>query len=350
MEKERAREIYENIKKEGLKAIDDYIVTRQPEELFLDFKRSGDNGAGRTLHQDDRKNYAKAISGFGNSEGGVIIWGVDCSVDCDGADVAKARFPIENVERFLSLLQGAVSNSTIPAHSRVENYGIRQEGKQSGFVVSLIPKSMNAPHQVINNLQYYMRSGSSFSPVPHSVLSGMFGRRPQPKVFLMFTNSPPTVEMDVDGVKTVLCKIGFLITNDGMGIARDTFFTAEVHSIPSKACIAGFEYTEERENWIGNFAFDYKLSIICKPDYRIAPRSYSQPIIFHLRLKPPLDSNLKIVLKCGCEGGEHFDYVIYNTPENILSCYHEMIKATDAEVLREYNGRVFSIKDIDTKK
>jgi hypothetical protein len=76
---ERAKELFEKIKSDGKSAIEEFIFTHKTEELFLDFKRSADNGNGQRLHQNDRKNLAKAISGFGNSEGGVVIWGVDCS-------------------------------------------------------------------------------------------------------------------------------------------------------------------------------------------------------------------------------------------------------------------------------
>jgi hypothetical protein len=90
----RAEEIFEKIKDQGEAAIDEFILVRQSEELYLDFKRSADNGRGpRVLHENDRNNLAKAVSGFGNSEGGVIVWGVDTSVDGDSADVAKAKDP-----------------------------------------------------------------------------------------------------------------------------------------------------------------------------------------------------------------------------------------------------------------
>jgi hypothetical protein len=68
----RANDFYNLICAEGEAAIDEFIATRKAEELFLDFKRSSDNGAGVRLSQTDRDNLAKAISGFGNSAGGVV--------------------------------------------------------------------------------------------------------------------------------------------------------------------------------------------------------------------------------------------------------------------------------------
>ena len=162
----RAEEIFEKLKREGEAAIDEFIVARQSEELYLDFKRSADNGRGpRVLHENDRNNLAKAISGFGNSEGGVVVWGVDASRDIDFADVARAKTPIENVGRFVSWLEGSISGRTLPAHPGVKNHAIDADAG-TGFVATLIPQSNLTPHQCIFDSRYYMRAGSAFLPVP----------------------------------------------------------------------------------------------------------------------------------------------------------------------------------------
>ena len=101
----RAEDIFQKLIYFGEDAIDEFIINQQTEELFLDFKQAVSVGKNFvTLHRDDRKNLSKAISGFGNSEGGVIIWGVDCARDNEIGDVAKAKVKVKNVHRFLSWL------------------------------------------------------------------------------------------------------------------------------------------------------------------------------------------------------------------------------------------------------
>ena len=120
----RAEDIFQKLIYFGEDALDDYIINRQAEELFLDFKQATP-GIGKnvtSLPRDDRKNLAKCISGFGNSEGGVIIWGVECSRDYDIGDVAKAKIKVKNVHRFLSWLENAISGCTIPSHNKVRNH------------------------------------------------------------------------------------------------------------------------------------------------------------------------------------------------------------------------------------
>ena len=55
----RAEDLFDSLKQRGEAEIDQLIQDRQSEELFLDFKRSADNGSGRRLHDDDRRNLAR---------------------------------------------------------------------------------------------------------------------------------------------------------------------------------------------------------------------------------------------------------------------------------------------------
>ena len=106
---ERGRELYERIVRDGAQSIDELIQARESEAYFVDFKRSSDNGAGPKLSATDRSNLAKAISGFGNSEGGVVVWGVECSDSLGQGDVAQAKIPLQNAAAFRARLEGAVS-------------------------------------------------------------------------------------------------------------------------------------------------------------------------------------------------------------------------------------------------
>jgi hypothetical protein len=182
----RAEDLLKRISERGEAAIDDLILNRQSEELWLDFKRAATHASSQTLHGDDRKNLARAISGFGNSEGGIVVWGVDCRDDTSIGDVAKAKVPIENVVRFKSWFEGATSGCSIPPHSGVTHLPI-EVTNGAGFVVTHIPQSNLAPLQPVllgEKLSFYLiRAGSTFAPTPHGVLAGLFGRRPQPVLF-----------------------------------------------------------------------------------------------------------------------------------------------------------------------
>lgn len=87
----RAEDLFERIRQQGEAAISQFIAERKTEEMFLDFKQAATRSD--RLHDDDRKNYAKALSGFANSEGGVIVWGVDARKREETGNVAQSTSP-----------------------------------------------------------------------------------------------------------------------------------------------------------------------------------------------------------------------------------------------------------------
>lgn len=316
---ERSREIYERIIAKGRLAIEDFILQRKSEELFLDFKRSSNDGNDVRLSENDRNNLAKAISGFGNSEGGVIVWGVDCSKDKDGADVAKCEVMINNPTRFASLLQGVISGCTIPPHSTVENHFI-QEDNDKGFVVTLIPKSNFSPHQMLPKKQYYIRAGSDFVPTPHDVLAGMFGRRPQSHVYHTYLLGVP--EHEGNGLKI---SFGIAIHNEGPGIATDTFIVCTMEHLPGESSIIHFE-TPDRQNWTGGFEFGRRVSLISGVGYRLPPGATAQPLVIHLTLRPPFTGQLRLTGHVGSSDSRRYEFVIEKPCELIEESYKKYMQ------------------------
>lgn len=326
----RAEDIFEKIIKNGEVAIDEFILTRKSEELFLDFKRSADNGFGKVIHQNDRENLAKAISGFGNSEGGVIVWGIDCSKAKDGADVAHSKTPVQNVKRFVSLLEGAVSGCTVPPHTTVKQHDIITGDKGDGFVATLIPKSDHAPHQVAVNgksqYHYYIRAGSNFEHTPHAVLAGMFGRRPQPNVFHDFTLLPAEIVNE-----KIKITVYFAIYNKGPGIASDLFININTISSPE------IVYNPlDEENWIVR-RFDplRQISMISKPGIRLAPESFVEPLSMIFFVDPPFSNDLIIEGICGCGQAPSNKFRIENECAYIERLYNEFLGKNSGGALTE---------------
>lgn len=316
----RAEDVYEKIKKEGLKAIDEFILDRESEELFLDFKRSTDNGSGKKLDQKDRNNLAVAISGFGNSEGGVIVWGIDCSKDDKGADVACAKYPIKDIKKFKSWIENAISGCTVPPIIGVQNHTVNISDKGDGFVVTYIPNSVHTPHQVMGKNQYYIRAGSSFVPTPHSVLAGMFGKKPQPNVFQMYA-SPPA-ELINDKIKI---ELGFLIVNKGPGIANDLYLNLKVISKPGNNCEVSFELIDQN-NWIGQLVFGVQFGIISKKDVRLPPDSLLNPFVMHLIIAPPFTNSLLIEGTCGSGNSPSRVFKLENDNKSIRKLYDDFLE------------------------
>lgn len=172
--------------REKYHAIDEVILERycqesEPEGLQLDFKTIKGN---LLRSEDDRRNLSKAISGFGNSVGGIIIWGVDTkkgNKSKDEPDTASNLVPIEDINTFVAKLEEMTAKSYFPHQVYVENQSIPSaQDSTKGYAKTLVGMRESDPIRAeFADKKYYKRSGDSFIAAEHYELRDMFGiRRP----------------------------------------------------------------------------------------------------------------------------------------------------------------------------
>jgi hypothetical protein len=304
----RATELFERFVSGGEATIDQFISEKISEELFVDYKRVTKEGASSMLEQSDRENLARAISGFGNSEGGIIIWGVDCRNDSQRGDVPTTKHPIQNVRRFLSYLEGASSGCTVPLHGGVRHHLVVRSGFEEGFVVTLISKSMFAPHQCIvgkHKGRYYIRVGSNFEQAPHGLLAGMFGAMPTPYVFHMWQLgggvSPSSYERASTLPTSMPYALGRLVLrNHGTTLAKDLYVNYSFR-MPGPKCRLQAPNIPE---WIHNKSMQDWHHIIAPQGYRLPPGGMVIPVQFRAFLGAPFDKPFWYEISFGCEGSQ----------------------------------------------
>ena len=338
----RAEDIFQKLIYFGEEAIDEFIVNSQSEELFLDFKQADSLGKnGNSLHKDDRRNLAKCISGFGNSEGGVVVWGVECSRNVEIGDVARAKVKVQNVHRFLSWLENAISGCTIPSHSKVRNHIISVDENGAGFVATYIPKSELAPLMTTVGNTFYIRSGSNNVPAPYSVLAGMFGRRPQAEIDLLITDKKLEIlensEADILYPSSIDCppdkymKISFVIrgNNQSNVIARELYLSCTTTS-------DGGEYNKIRflnYNRMDTIAgVEGQLNIITRPELRVPPRSTVRFATVEIILSPYVEEDFLLDGVIGADGTAPRNFRIY-IPKNKLRSFVARAMREDADTV-----------------
>lgn len=216
-----AHDLFVLFKKEGIKAIQQAVDEQWQEDLILDFKLADGNIAPMTVKT--RQLLAEALSGFANSEGGLIVWGIyAASANATEPDVAKKREPISGLKRFLSDLQIYTAQLVSPAIIGVEHDIIEDPPKSdTGYAITYVPKGAGEPHmaRAKDQHRFYYRSGCSFVPMEAFMLSDRYGRRPQPKLELawrvMRTGGSGTAEHPISS--TIVLILG--IHNAGLGVA-----------------------------------------------------------------------------------------------------------------------------------
>ena len=326
----RAEDIFQKLIYFGEDAIDDFIVNLQTEELFLDFKQAVSTGKnGTSLHKDDRKNLAKGISGFGNSEGGVIVWGVECSRDCDIGDVAKAKVKVKNVHRFLSWLETAISGCTIPSHNRVRNHIVSVDENGDGFVATYIPKSELAPLMTTMGNNIYIRSGSNNVPAPYSVIAGMFGKRPQPNVELIIADKNLEVQDNavedmvyppsLDNPPEKYLRLSFYICgeNDSNVIARELYLSCSSTGKGGEYNKVRFSNYNQMDSIPG---IEGQLNLITRPDLRLPPRGVIRFANVTIILSPYSEEDFLMDGVIGADHAAPKDFRVY-IPKNKLRSF-----------------------------
>ncbi|WP_038674874.1 helix-turn-helix domain-containing protein [Pelosinus sp. UFO1] len=167
-----------------------FISDGQEEHLWLDFKENSDPTR-PGISGDDKKNYAKALSGFSNANGGVVVWGIKARKESSHSpDVACESKPIMNVKRFLTDLNSITGSALVPVNNGIQNQIIfvdNDESRDEGFVVTYVPETDGLPHRAMcrENI-YYTRSGDSFYMLEHHQLADMFGKRQKPDLHIFY--------------------------------------------------------------------------------------------------------------------------------------------------------------------
>ncbi len=149
-----------------------YVELKQEEHLHLDFKtlRNAELTSG-----DDKRNIARCISGFANSNGGIIIWGIDARKNSDDIDCASAIIELQNCSpRFPS--EHSKRRCYISHHrwsSTQTDYQFKKRWRSGRHFCT--GNRWWAVHGDAREQRYYKRSGDSFYRMEHFDLEDMFG-------------------------------------------------------------------------------------------------------------------------------------------------------------------------------
>lgn len=160
-----------------LEEIERFILEGQEENLNLEFKTVVHPNYNLNNKEDDKKNISKTLSGFANSNGGIIIWGIKAKENEKKQDIATDKKPIKELTKFLNTLNRLEGQAITPVITGIEHKKI-EISDDYGFIVTFVPASDFAPH-IANfaNKHYYKRSGDSFYICEHYDIKDMFQRK-----------------------------------------------------------------------------------------------------------------------------------------------------------------------------
>lgn len=173
------RERFDNLTVADLQ---EFVALGQEEYLHLDFKQIADP---TFASRSDRKNLAAALSGFANSGGGVIVWGVEARRNSDGVDCAVKLVPVSEPAKVVSRLNQLTGEAADPTVVGVLHRKIEDES--GAYLATFVPESETGPHMAkLGENRYFKRVGDSFYQMEHYDIADMFGKRRRPRLIVAY--------------------------------------------------------------------------------------------------------------------------------------------------------------------
>src|ERR1700694_3939730 len=138
-------EIFEHM---GWDTIQSYVELRQEENLHLEFKTMKNS---ELTAKDDKRNFARGVSGFANSSGGIIVWGIDARANADGIDCATEIIELKKPELVVSRLNTITGDASSPIVDGVRHKAIINPNSESGtgVVATFVPETDSGPYMAM---------------------------------------------------------------------------------------------------------------------------------------------------------------------------------------------------------
>lgn len=188
----------------------------QNEDLYLEVKTCG-----VPFTEQDKNHLSEALSGFANSDGGVLIYGlVARGGDKTTPDLISGVSPVTNVPLVHSQALALVGQLVEPPVQGVIVASRELDrAPDQGFVLIYIPRSDGFLHRARRGREFYRRHGHSFMPMEQYEIAEFYGRRKAPK--LRLTWDIRLVSMAGGSPNRIFhCFVTVGLENIGRGIAK----------------------------------------------------------------------------------------------------------------------------------
>ena len=201
-----------------LAALKQLVTDKTAETEFFEFK------GGRIDESTTKKYWSQALSGFANSEGGVLIFGIKTEriVPPEGGRGLDTATDVDLVPKPLQLIQLLKDihlSATSDVVSGVDYFPVSDPSESgAGFVVCYVPEGKNKPYkaELDTSRNYFQRVSDNFVFLSHSLIRSLF----YPKSLARFKLE---IKIQQKGTAGLLNQTPIEVTyqNEGNATARD---------------------------------------------------------------------------------------------------------------------------------
>ncbi|MFB0536743.1 MAG: helix-turn-helix domain-containing protein [Anaerolineae bacterium] len=178
---------------------------------------------------------AEAVSGFSNSGGGVILWGVSTEKHAhSGLDVLKQIESIGNCRNFARQVDKHIPLlTTPPMKAPPSTILFARKGHAKGVVVTYIPPTPGDPVWSNIDTKFYFRIGDKFSVLPYEMLKRLFAATDSPDLYPLIHDRLITLDQHDQW------KIPIVIQNRSSAAVEHVTVSVEIENPSSCQTISG---------------------------------------------------------------------------------------------------------------
>lgn len=159
--------------------LDKLITDGESENYHLECKEIIQPNFGREI----QAKLAEVLSGFSNTEGGVLLLGVNTTKHSDSSDIISQITPIGNCANFQKIILNKIPILTSPAIFNAESKIIKKKIKDSrGVIIIHIPKTIGDPIRSLIDNHFYFRAGDEFKIAPYEMIKRLFAATDSPDI------------------------------------------------------------------------------------------------------------------------------------------------------------------------
>jgi hypothetical protein len=175
---------------EGLQTYNDVeqlIANGEPEGLHIECKAPSEP----RLSRDLRSHLATALSGFANTAGGVLIYGVSTTRhEHSGLDVLSQMEPIGHCKSLDHQIKRTIPVLSTPPILNCQTKTLtRNPTDTRGLVLLHIPHVKGDPVQSTVDHLFHFRTGDEFKPAPYEVIKRLFAATDAPDIRVTFDSA-----------------------------------------------------------------------------------------------------------------------------------------------------------------
>ncbi len=217
-------------------AIQKLIDDGESENQYIECK----SPAAPQLSRDLKFQLSQAVSGFANSGGGVIIWGVGTTRHKhSGLDVLTQIEPTGSVKKFVQEIDSEIPRLVRPLTIELYQSRILREKPNDtrGIIITYISPTNGDPIQA-NDGKFYLRIRDEFKEMPYETIKRMFSGTTSPNLYPRFDSR--LVKLEQDGS----WKIPIILENRSSVAARDTEVSVDIKNFSNCESVNSGEFRD----------------------------------------------------------------------------------------------------------